>query len=152
MRLVAYIHLILAAAGLVHSQSGVTLCDLIHNPAKYTGKEVTIRATYRYGFEWSELYCLDCQDQGKVSLETPTDLEDTSGKALKKIPTGGGIVNLTVRGIFVSDGSFGDSNSYRYKIEAVEISDVVVLLKGTKSREEEEKIEKRYACGGTHPK
>ncbi len=37
-------------------------------------QEVNVRATYRYGFEWQELYCLDCKDKGKAWLEVPLDL------------------------------------------------------------------------------
>jgi hypothetical protein len=133
-----------------YSESHVTFCDLIRNPAKYNGKAVTIRATYRYGFEWSDLYCLDCRDQGKAWLDMPVALEDTSARSLKKMPKAG-IVNLTVQGVFVSGGTFGHSNGYRYKIEPSKISDVVVLQKGLKSPEEEKSVE-RWECGGTNPK
>lgn len=152
MKLLTAVIIILFLTCGVHSQSPITFCDLVRNPEKYTGKQVTVRATYRYGFEWSELYCLDCLDQGKVWLDMPIELEDTSAKTLKKLPKGAGIVNLTVQGVFVSGSTFGPSNSYRYKIEPSKISDVVVLQKGMKSPKEEKDIEKRYACGGTDPK
>jgi len=51
-------------------------------------------------FEWSQLYCPDCLDKGSAWLEFPDDLDDNSSKALRLIPNGAGIVNLTVRGIF----------------------------------------------------
>jgi len=138
--------------GASRPQSSPTFCDLMRSPGKYNGKDVTIRATYRYGFEWSELYCLDCLDQGKAWLDMSTALEDKSAKSLKKMPKDAGIVNLTVQGVFVSGGTFGHSNAYRYKIEPTKISDVVVLQKGMRSPEEEKKVEKRWACGGTDPK
>ena len=56
----------------------VTFCDLVRNPDKYDGQEVSVRATYRYGFEWQELYCLDCKDKGKAWLEVPFDLDDAA--------------------------------------------------------------------------
>lgn len=152
MRLFTWAIIISVLTGGICSQSLPTFCDLIRNPEKYSGKEVTIRATYRYGFEWSELYCLDCLDQGKVWLDMPTALEDTSAKSLRKMPKGAGIVNLTVQGIFVSGGTFGHSNAYRYKIDPTRISDVVVLQKGMKSPAEEKDVEKRWACGGRNPK
>ena len=152
MRLLTSIIVICVLTGDIRSQSSLAFCDLIRSPDKYNGKEVTIRATYRYGFEWSELYCLDCLDQGKAWLDMPTALEDTSAKSLKKMPKGSGIVNLTVQGVFVSGGTFGHSNAYRYKIEPIKISDVAVLQKGMKSPEEEQNVEKRCACGGTNPK
>ncbi|MBZ5524413.1 MAG: hypothetical protein LAP21_19420 [Acidobacteriia bacterium] len=152
MRLLTWIIVVFVLTGGIRSQSSLTFCDLIRSPEKYNGKEVTVRATYRYGFEWSELYCLDCLDQGKAWLDMPTALEDTSAKSLKKMPKGAGIVNLTVQGVFVSGGTFGHSNAYRYKIEPTKISDVAVLQKGMKSPEEEKNVEKRCACGGTNPK
>jgi hypothetical protein len=44
----------------------VTFCELVSNPELYNGKVVTVRATYKYGFEWQMLYCLDCLDKGKA--------------------------------------------------------------------------------------
>ena len=152
MRLLTWLIVIFVLKGGIHPQSPATFCDLIRSPAKYSGKEVTIRATYRYGFEWSELYCLDCLDQGKVWLDMPVALQDTSARSLKKMPKYAGIVNLTVQGVFVSGGTFGHPNGYRYKIEPYKINDVVVLQKGAKSLEEEKGVEKRWACGGTNPK
>ena len=35
----------------VKPQSPVTFCDLVRNPEKYNGDEITVRTTYRYGFE-----------------------------------------------------------------------------------------------------
>jgi hypothetical protein len=152
IRLLTWIIVIFVLTSVIHSQSPLTLCDLIRNPEKYNGKEVTIRATYRYGFEWSELYCLDCLDKGKAWLAMPTALQETSARSLKRMPKGAGIVNVTVQGVFISGGTFGHSNAYRYKIEPSKISDVVVLQKGMKSPGEEKSIEKRCACGGTNPK
>ena len=152
MRLLLYIVVICVLRGGIRSQSSPTFCDLIRSAEKYNGKEVTVRATYRYGFEWSELYCLDCLDHGKAWLEMPVTLKDTSDSSLKKMPKDAGIVNLTVQGVFLSGGTFGHSNAYRFKIEPTKISNVVVLQKGMKSPEKEKIVEKRYACGGANPK
>lgn len=151
-RLLTWMIVMFVLTGGIRSQSPPAFCDLMRSPEKYNGKKVTVRATYRYGVEWSELYCLDCLDQGKAWLDMPTSLENTSAKSLKKMPKGAGIVNLTVQGIFASGGTFGHSNAYRYKIEPTKISDVVVLQKGMKSPAEEKNIEKRCACGGTNPR
>ena len=109
----ALIVCLLAAA--VQSQASVSFCDLVRSPEKYDGKVVSIRATYRYGFEWQQLYCIDCLDRGKAWLEIPPDLDNTSDKALRRAPKGAGIVNLTVQGVFVSGGRFGHMNRYPYK-------------------------------------
>jgi hypothetical protein len=152
MRGFTWIIVFLVLTGGSHPQSPTTFCDLLRNPEKYNGKEVIVRATYRYGFEWSQLYCLDCLDQGKAWLDMTVSFEDTSARSLKRMPKYAGIVNLTVQGVFVTGGTYGHLNGYRYKIEPYKISDVVVLQKGMQSREQEERVEKRWACGGSDPK
>ena len=69
----------------VNPQSPLTFCDLVRNPEKYNGEEITVRATYRYGFEWSQLYCLDCAKKGKAWLDTGF-LDDASARSLKRAP------------------------------------------------------------------
>jgi hypothetical protein len=67
-----------------NSSPAVTFCDLVSNPEPYNGKEVTVRAGYKYGFEWSYLYCLTCKD--RVWLEFPNGLDDSATKAMKHAP------------------------------------------------------------------
>ena len=136
----------------VHPEPQVTLCELVRNPALYDGKEVTVRATYKYGFEWQMLYCLDCLDKGKAWLELPIDLDDASVKALKRAPRGAGTVNLTVQGVFRGGGHYGHQNMYSYQLVAHKVSNVAVVIRGMKTLEEEQRAEKKWACGGTNPK
>jgi hypothetical protein len=144
--------ILLLSESVAGSDAGVSFCDLVRNPEKFNGKEVTIRATHRYGFEWEELYCLECLDKGKAWLEVSDDIDDASQKALRRAPKGADIVNLTVSGTFVSGSTYGHSNGYRYKFVARKISDVSVILKGMKSPAEEKEAEKHWACGGINPK
>ena len=65
-----------------------SFCELLRNPEKYNGQEVTARATWRYGFEWSQFYGLACLEKGRACLEVPTNLDDASTKALGLIPKG----------------------------------------------------------------
>ena len=129
----------------------VSFCELVSNPKRYNGKEVTVRATYKYGFEWAYLYCLTCLDKGKAWLEIPDDVDESSTKVLKRGPKGAGIANITVRGTFIKCGHCGHENAYPFKFVAHQVSDLVVLLKGMKP-DEEQKVERQWACGGTHPK
>lgn len=135
-----------------HPQTQVSFCDLVRHPELYRGKEVTVRATHKYGFEWSELYCLDCLDKGKAWLGFTHDLDDTSERALKRVPKYAGIVNLTVHGTFHGPGGYGHLNGYRYEFVADKVSSVVVISKGMKPVEEERRLERVYACGGSNPK
>lgn len=124
----------LAAFGLAISAqsssdaSPVEYCHLIKNPAAYDGKQVTLRATYRYGFEWQEIYCLKCRDLGKTWLEI-WDPTKKSSEILKKLPNDDGTVNATFTGTFQSSGGpFGDG-SYRFRFLLREISQAELLTK-----------------------
>jgi len=142
------ISLLTASAG--YSEPPVTLCHLLENSEKYNGKEVTVRATWKYGFEWSQIYCIDCPEHGLTWLDVPSDLDDASEKALKRIPAAG-IVNLTVHGIFKSGGHFGHLG-YPHQLVAQRVSDVAVISRGLKNRAKEKELEARFACGGQNPK
>jgi hypothetical protein len=144
-------------AALMLSQTGhleptTSFCDLLQNPQKYEGKEVTVRATWRYGFESSELYCLDCHTTVKTWLEISGDLDDASAKAIKRTPKDFAIVNITVQGTFRSGGRYGHMDMYPNRFIARKVSDVKIVLKGLKSPEEMKEAEKRWACGGLNPK
>jgi hypothetical protein len=152
MKLLSQILIPVLLAICAHAQPTVRFCDLLRNPDEYNGKTVVVRATYRYGFEWQELFCLGCLDKGEAWLELPSDLDDASVKALKRGPKGAGIVNLTVQGIFLSGAYFWHLGTYRFKFVVQRVSDVVIVSKGMKSAAEERRAEQKCACGGTHPK
>ena len=149
-RLKGFILTVFILTASAHAQSPVTFCDLLRNPEKYNGQQVRVRATYRYGFEWSQLFCLECLEKSQAWLDT-TRLNDDSVRAFRKLP-GAGIVNLTVQGTFMSGSTYGHNNGYRYQIMAEEVRDVKILLKGMRPVEVEGKLEKKSACGGTNPK
>lgn len=151
MRLLTRIVALFLLVDAIHSQAPVTFCDLLRNPEKYNRQEIRVRATFRYGVEWSELYCLDCLDKGKAWLDIVA-LDEASERALRKLPKDAAIVNLTVEGKFMSGSTYGHLNGYRYQIVADKISDAKVIQKGSKSRAKEEIAEKHWGCGGTNPK
>ena len=130
----------------------VSFCELVNNPEQYNMKKVTVRATYKYGYEWSYLYCLSCIDKGRVWLEFPFNLDDSATKALKRGPKGAGTVNVTVQGTFIKCGNCGHQNGYPFEFVAKNASNVAVVIKGMKSLDEEQRAEKQWACGGTNPK
>lgn len=95
----------------------VAYCELIHNAEKYDGKVVRTNATYRFGFEWAEFYCLDCWDG---EHRTWVDYEDELCPKSKKIKGNnfrGRTVNVQVVGKFYGAGrmGYGHMNAYRYK-------------------------------------
>ena len=130
----------------------IDFCELLRNPAQYNGKEVTVRATHQYGFEWSTLYCLSCLDKGKAWLDFSDNIDEKSETALKSAPKGAGIINLTATGMFMSGAAYGHMGGYHYRFVARRVWDVVTLVKGMKGPEKEKAMEAKWACGGAHPK
>jgi hypothetical protein len=47
----------------------VSFCELIKSPEKFEQKLVRVKAVYRYGFEWSEFYSLNCPSKKRVWVE-----------------------------------------------------------------------------------
>jgi hypothetical protein len=127
-----------------------SFCELVRDPAMYDGKLVKVRATYRYGFEWQELYCLGCLDRGKAWSEFAHELDRGSRRALRRAPKYAGVVNVTVTGVFKGEGHFGHLNGYRYMVVMSKIEDLRIVSKGI--RREEAALEERYGCGGTDPR
>ena len=109
-------------------QSLVAFCDLVSNPDKYNGKEITTRATYRYGFEWQEVFCLSCEGESKVWLEYSEDLTEKSKAALRKAPKDHGIINAVFTGTFRTSGPYGDGG-YRFELEVKGVKNVEVVSK-----------------------
>jgi hypothetical protein len=135
-----------------HAETSTTFCDLMQNPDKYRGKRVTVRATWRYGFEWSQFYCIDCSLKEMTWLEISPELDNASNKLLNRVPKGAGIVNITVEGNFESGGHFGHMDGYPCRFTAKRIMRLTVVSRGMKSSAEEAEAEKKWACGGSNPK
>ena len=53
----------IVSCGIIEAQQPerVSFCDLIKDPGKFDGRAVTLKASYRYGFEWQELFCVSCK-------------------------------------------------------------------------------------------
>ena len=105
------------------------LCDLIDRPQAFDGKRVTLRASYRYGFEWQEIYCLQCRPLAKVWLAIPTELPKTVQRSLNRLPKNQGTINATFTGIFHGTRSaFGDGG-YQYQLDLEGLEKVEVISK-----------------------
>lgn len=112
----------------------VNFCDLLKNPDAYKDKTVRVKATYRYGFEWSELYCSDCQSQGNVWVDFDDAFQENSKKKyrnkLKENGDGGRTVNVVFTGKFLVGGHYGHMSGYSYgfTVERVESAEVIYKL------------------------
>src|SRR5713226_1071230 len=98
----------------------VPFCDLIRNPKLYDQKIVRVTAIYRYGYEWSQLYCLDCNDVGATWVELDDSFATNTDPKLAKKIRENGFRGRTVRIVAVGQfygtgGGYGHMGSYRYK-------------------------------------
>lgn len=126
----------------------VDYCELLRSPAEFDGKRVTVKATYRYGFEWQELFCFPCRDIGKTWLEIDDDLISAkSRRVLKKLPNDEGTVSAIFTGTFESSkGPFGDGG-YRFRFTLDEIEQAQ-LVSRSGFFDFPEKVQKKI-CGAT---
>jgi hypothetical protein len=114
------------------SQAAIHLCDVLRQPEKYDGKQVTVRATYRSWFENSQLYCLACLDRGSLWLRAlATDGEAVPGvrKLLKLARKGqmGVTINGTFTGTFHGPGRYGHLGISDYEIEVEEARELKLV-------------------------
>jgi len=93
IRLICSALLLVFTVALVPAQSKpsdsiptVTFCDLARQPATYANKRVRVRAIYRVGFEWQEIYSVRCIEAPSTWLEFSDDIDEgPSRKELKKM-------------------------------------------------------------------
>lgn len=128
--------------------TSISFCDLLRNPEKYDGKQVTVYATYRYGFEWQEMYCLGCRDLGKMWLEFG-ELTKKSQKILKRFPKDNGTINAIFIGEFESSkGPFGDGG-YKYRFVLKDIKNAEFVTKSSAVPEQLTDNMRKNICGSS---
>jgi hypothetical protein len=128
--------------------SPVSYCELIRHPKDYDGKKVAVRATYRYGFEWQELFGVKCRDQGRTWLEFGADSASATRRALAKAPNHQGTLNATFYGTFqASKGPFGDGG-YAFKFDVQSVKAVEVISKDGWAPERLSTSEQQRLCQG----
>jgi hypothetical protein len=110
----------------------VSYCDLMRSPERYRGKVVRVSAIYRYGFEWSELYCLECVSEARTWVDLDESfVSSTKAKLRKKIgPHGakGRTVGVTLVGRFDVGGGYGHMGAYRFRLMVDRLEDAKVIL------------------------
>jgi len=110
----------------------VNFCDLLRNPAEYKDKIVRIKATYRVGFEWTELYCSDCLNNGRtwVGFDNLT-IEKTEKNLAKELEQRKTYEGRTANVIFIgkhkTGKNFGHLGEYQnlFEVESVEGGKVI---------------------------
>jgi hypothetical protein len=129
----------------------IDFCEVLKDPRQYSGKEITVRATYEYWFEVSNLYCLSCLDRGRTWLSISSDLDRDSENEWRKAPESG-LVHLTVTGELLTGGTLGHLNGCQHEFAATKVrksggSGERAAIAGAK-----ETNRAKWACGGRSPK
>lgn len=111
----------------------VVFCNLVKQPESYDNLTIRVRAVYRYGFEWSELFCLTCPDAGLVWVELGDNIaSNTKKNVMDKVRSRdhkGRILNVVVVGTFYGKkGGYGHLGAYKYKfvIRSFEMAEVIM--------------------------
>jgi hypothetical protein len=86
----------------------VTYCQLIKAPHAYVGKEIRVRAIYRYGFEVSNLDPPECCVEEPVSIWVEAwELDPRSRRLFRRFQKGMGLSRVVFTGVLESSGPFG---------------------------------------------
>src|SRR4030095_6354510 len=107
----------------------LSFCDLVENANRYVGQKVQIQATYMYGFEVAELYCLRCVET-KVWVEFDDAFEKYSNsRERNRIKPNGDVgrtVNISAVGVLYA-GGFGHLGVYplKFVITSLKRADVI---------------------------
>lgn len=152
MQLLAFAACILqpnSANSVAHEHfSKVDYCDLIRHASDYDGKAVAVKATYRYGFEWQELYCVGCAAPSKIWLDFSPDSAFESRRPFARAPRHQGTLNGTFYGSFESTGGpFGDGG-YKYRLRLQKVANVRVVSKSGGVASSLPASERAKVCGG----
>jgi hypothetical protein len=111
----------------------VQYCELVQHWNEYDGKNVAIRASYRYGFEWREIFGMKCLEQITwAEFEPESDSAEKSiDRAMRKIPRQQGTINATFYGTFkgTKGHRYGHLGGYAFGFDVKFIEDVEVVSK-----------------------
>jgi hypothetical protein len=111
----------------------VAYCDLVRRPELYDQKVIRVKAIYRYGYEWSELYCGDCLKGHQTwvgfdeSFETRTDAD--VARKLGDNGFKGRTVSVVMIGTFHSSGGgYGHMGAYRFQLLVSSVEQAKIIL------------------------
>jgi hypothetical protein len=99
----------------------VAFCDLVNLRIGYPWKKVLVRAVYRVGFEWSELYSLRCPGAPMVWIDFSDDWKSQTQRSMRKeMNKGEGTYGVTFVGKLFG-GGFGHMGVYPIKLEVTSV-------------------------------
>lgn len=150
MRLFIGTTLLIACGGgaLAQVAPSVSFVELLKHPSNFDGKRISVRATYRYGFEWQEVYCLSSRATAKVWLAIPPELPGSVQKALRRLPKHQGTVNATFTGVFHGARSAYGDGGYQYQLDLEKIEQVEIVSRSGAVAEALAANERSRVCQG----
>src|SRR5256885_250830 len=86
----------------------LSFCELVKNPAAFSGKQIRLRAIYRYAFESQRLEPPTCcpAPGANIWVEISTNLEGKALRLFRNFPKGHGLVLATFVGRFDTGDSY----------------------------------------------
>jgi len=114
----------------------ITYCELAANPTRFAGKEVRVKAIYRYMFEVQSLESPVCcpRSEGKIWGEISPDLEGRSLELFKRFPEGMGLVLGVFVGTIRTGDAYGDG-SYRSELLVNRIQELIHISKSPRQQD-----------------
>jgi hypothetical protein len=112
----------------------VSFCEIIQTPKDFAEKKIRLKAIFRFGYEWSELFCLNCK--GRIWLEYGDSFDNlTKSSIRKKVKWSekGKTVNIVAVGKLYISGRYGHLGGYKYKFVTDYIEEAEVILNDSPS-------------------
>jgi hypothetical protein len=117
--------------------ASVAYCDLVRNSERYKEKLVRVSAVYRYGYEWSELYCPECTTEGKAWVDFDESFTSSTNESTRKKLGNNGFkgrtVLVTMVGKFDAGGGYGHMGAYRFRLLVDRVEKAQVILNDSPS-------------------
>jgi hypothetical protein len=113
----------------------VSLCRVIANPNVFDGKQLRLKVFYRFGAEWSEIFCSNCwkRDEARVWVDFDPDFEHTTPKRIRQqfgTSVDAGTLSVTFVGRFSAKPSkYSHGGEYDFSLVAEKAEKAVRVSK-----------------------
>lgn len=127
-----------------------SVCQLLESPGSYSGRTIRVKAVYRYGFEWSELYSLKCSNDKRIWVEREDRKCEKAGtvEEMEYAGMGGRTYGIVAEGTLIEGDELGyghfNSFDYLFRIQCFEKAvrlDGKGYVPGSLSTESRKKVE-----------
>ena len=110
----------------------VSYCYLVRNPHQFNGKIIRVTGIYRYGYEWSELYCGDCINEAATWVDFDEAFSSSTIASVRRKLDDNGFrgrtVLVTMTGKFEAGGGYGHNKVHPFRFLVTKVSSARILL------------------------